>query len=184
MGNWKTIIKTLVIITIAICLLYFYAKTFIYKTTYIEYIEENVNDEGIDPYLVLSIIRVESGFNPNAISSKEAKGLMQVRDSTYSDVGNLFPPSDQGIDLYNPETNIKIGIAYFKKLIRKYNGNYYIALLAYNGGMGNVDNWIRQGIVPKDLETSVVPEVPFKETRNYLEKVISTYNIYKFLYNL
>ncbi|MCK9310284.1 MAG: lytic transglycosylase domain-containing protein [Candidatus Cloacimonetes bacterium] len=184
MKKWKTIIKTIIIITIAICLLYFYAKTFIYRTTYIEYIEENVKGEGIDPYLVLSIIRVESGFNPNAISSKEAKGLMQLRDSTYSDVGNLFPPSDKEIDLYDPEINIKIGIAYFKKLIKKYNGNYYIALLAYNGGMGNVDNWIRQGIVPKDLDKSFVSDIPFKETRNYLNKVISTYNIYKLLYKI
>lgn len=184
MRKWKTFFKSLIAIVVILVVLYIYSKTFIYRTTYLEYIEEGVKGTSIDPYLILSMIRVESGFNTNAISSKEAKGLMQVKESTYEDVKSSFENRNEEIDIFDPETNIKVGIAYFQKLIRRYNGNYYIALLAYNGGMGNVDTWIRKGIIPKDLDTEIVPEVPFNETKNYLKKVISTYNIYKFLYNL
>lgn len=184
MKTSKIILKTLIIIIISCVILYFYSKTFIYKTTYIEYIEKSCSGSSIDPYLVLSIIRVESGFNPNAISSKNAKGLMQIQDNTYSDVSDMFSGVYDNIDPYEPETNIKVGIAYFKKLVNKYNGNYYIALLAYNAGMGNVNSWLSKGIISKDLDEYIVPDIPFKETREYLKKVISTYNIYKFLYNL
>ncbi len=182
MHKFKSIMKVIITIIVICVIIYIYAKTFIYKTTYFEYVEKSCLSSNIDPYLVLSIIRVESGFKPNAISSKGAKGLMQIRDTTYSDVADMFS-TNPGIDSFNPETNIKVGVAYFKKLINKYDGNYYIALLAYNGGMGNVNNWINDGIIPKDLDESIVPEIPFKETRDYLRKVITTYNIYKFLYN-
>jgi len=184
MKKIKTLLKCITIIIIICILLYVYCKTFIYKTTYLDYIEKSCSGSSIDPYLVLSIIRVESGFNPNAVSNKEARGLMQVRDSTYSDVADMFSGSNKDIDLYNPETNIKIGIAYFKKLVNKYDGNYYIALLAYNAGMGNVDSWISKDIISDDLDTHIVPNIPFNETKNYLRKVISTYNIYKVLYSL
>lgn len=184
MKKIKSILKLLIFLLVILVLLYLYCKTFIYKTTYMEYIEKSSGGSGIDPYLVLSIIRVESGFRPTAISSKEAKGLMQVKDSTYSDVSDMFATPLTNIDLYDPETNIKIGVAYFKKLVRKYDGNYYIALLAYNAGMGNVNSWINRGIVSKDLDTHIADDIPFEETRNYLKKVISTYNMYKFLYNL
>jgi len=184
MKKIKTIFKCIAILAILCILLYVYAKTFIYKTPYLEYIEESCFGSSIDPYLVLSIIRVESGFNPNAVSNKEARGLMQVRDATFADVSDMFSDTSKNIDLYNPETNIKIGIAYFKKLVNKYDGNYYIALLAYNAGMGNVDSWITRGIIKDDLDNYIVPSIPFNETKNYLRKVISTYNIYKILYNL
>lgn len=179
----KLIFKIIAILVIACIIFYLYAKTFIYRTSYLKYIEENCSGSGIDPYLVLSIIKVESGFNPKALSSKEAKGLMQIKDTTYSDVSDMISITTE-INPYDPETNIKIGIAYFKKLVSKYNGNYYIALLAYNAGMGNVSSWISAGTIPSNLNTSIEPAVPFPETENYLKKVIATYNMYKFLYNL
>lgn len=173
-----------IIIIVTICvLIYLYSKTFIFKTTYLDYVENSCKGTGIDPYLVLSIIRVESGFNPNAKSSKEAKGLMQITDTTYSDVSYMLTNINSDIDAYDPETNIKIGVTYFKYLIKKYDGNYYIALLAYNAGMGNVDNWISKGIITNDLNDHIVPEIPFNETKNYLRKVITTYHIYKLLYH-
>lgn len=184
MGKWKTIVKSLIVIIVVLVILYLYTKHLVYKTTYIDYIEDSVKGTSIDPYLVLSMIKVESGFNVNAVSSKEAKGLMQIKDSTYEDVKDSFTNRNDSIDIFDPKTNIKVGVSYFQKLIRRYNGNYYIALLAYNGGMGNVDAWLKKGIITSDLDTENVPEVPFNETKNYLKKVISIYNIYKFLYNL
>jgi soluble lytic murein transglycosylase len=183
MHKFKSIAKIIITLVVVCILLYIYSKTFIYKTTYLEYIEKSCSGSSIDPYLVLSIIRVESGFRPDAISSKEAKGLMQIKDTTYSEVSDMFATYNDNIDPYDPETNIKIGVAYLKKLLNKYGGNYYIALLAYNGGMGNVNNWINSGIISNNLNETIVPDIPFKETRDYLRKVITTYNIYKFLYN-
>ncbi|MEG1705407.1 MAG: lytic transglycosylase domain-containing protein [Clostridia bacterium] len=184
MGKFKIFIRVICIVIIFLLLLYFYAKTLIYKTSYIDIIEKNCEGTGIDPYLILSIIKVESGFNTNAVSSKEAKGLMQVKDETYSDVSNMFPNKNEKIDPFDPETNIKIGVAYFNKLINRYNGNYYIAILAYNGGLGNVTSWINKGLISNDLASENAENVPFPETKKYLKKVISTYNIYKFIYNL
>ena len=185
MKKIKIVFGIIFVILVMFGLVYVGFKTFIYKTPYMEYIENNCSGSGVDPYLVLSIIRIESRFNPNALSNKEAKGLMQVKDSTCSDVANMFVIGEnEDINLYDPETNIKIGIAYFKKLISKYNGNYYIALLAYNAGMGNVDEWINTNIIPSDLDYYMVPSIPFNETKNYLRKVITTYNTYKFLYGL
>lgn len=182
MGKFKILIRVILIITIALIVLFFYCKTLLYKDSYLEYIEQNCKGTGIDPYLVLSIIKVESGFNPKAISSKEAKGLMQIREETYNDVSSIFPNKTEKIDLFDPETNIKVGIAYFNKLIKRYEGNYYLALLAYNGGLGNVNSWISKGLVSSELNNKNADEVPFKETKNYLKKVISTYETYKFLY--
>ncbi|MDD2377140.1 MAG: lytic transglycosylase domain-containing protein [Clostridia bacterium] len=184
MKKIRIIFKIVFAILVVCVLLYVYCKTFIYKATYLEYIEKNCAGSSIDPYLVLSIIKVESGFNSNAISNKEAKGLMQIKDTTYNDVADIFTNIDDKINLYDPETNLKIGIAYFKRLVNKYDGNYYIALLAYNAGMGNVNNWINTGIIPKNLDYYVVPNIPFNETKNYLKKVMTTYKTYKFLYVL
>ena len=82
--------------------------------------------------------------------------------------------------LYNPEINIKIGTKYYAKLLRKYDGNTLLALAAYNAGIGNVDNWIKQGIIKED--GSDIEKIPFKETNNYVRKIVRDYKIYQKLY--
>jgi len=81
--------------------------------------------------------------------------------------------------LYNPEVNIKIGTKYYAKLMKKYD-NYLVALAAYNAGIGNVDNWIEQGIIKQD--GSDIENIPFKETNNYVRKIVRDYKIYQELY--
>ena len=82
--------------------------------------------------------------------------------------------------LYNPEVNIKIGTKYYSKLIKKYNNNMLLALAAYNAGIGNVDNWIEQGTIKED--GSDIENIPFKETNNYVRKIVRDYKIYQNLY--
>lgn len=82
--------------------------------------------------------------------------------------------------LYNPEINIKIGTKYYAKLIKKYDGNTLLALAAYNAGIGNVDNWIKNGIIKED--GSNIENIPFKETNSYVRKIVRDYKIYKQLY--
>jgi soluble lytic murein transglycosylase len=71
---------------------------------------------------------------------------------------------------------------YLSYLINKYDGNYYLAICAYNAGLGNVDNWISSGKISRNLAEYKNVDLPFQETEKYLEKVISSYNMYKFLY--
>lgn len=176
--------KILLILAILLIILFYFLKKFIYPIKYFDIIEEEAKKNNVDPYLVLSIIKVESGFNEYAVSNKDAKGLMQIMDSTAAQV-NEYTNSTEDIDseIFIPDVNISIGCKYFSNLIKKYNGNYYVAICAYNAGLGNVDSWINKGTIPKDLDRyKNVEEIPFNQTKKYLEKVVSTYKMYKLLY--
>ena len=82
--------------------------------------------------------------------------------------------------LKDPETNIKLGSAYFNSLYDKYN-NVAVALTAYNAGTGNVDKWIGENTISDD--GSDMENIPFRETNNYVRKILRDYEIYKNLYN-
>ena len=111
----------------------------------------------IDPALVKAIIMAESGYNPNAISQRGAKGLMQLMPSTAEALGVE--------DVFNPEQNISGGVRYFKKLVNRFDGDIKLALAAYNAGSNKVRHY--QGIPP------------YKSTHHYIEKVFKYYKQYK-----
>ena len=111
----------------------------------------------IDPALVKAIIMAESGYNPNAISDKGAKGLMQLMPSTAQALGVE--------DAFNPQQNISGGVRYFKKLVNRFDGDIKLALAAYNAGSKKVRHY--QGIPP------------YKATHYYIEKVFKYYKLYK-----
>ena len=83
-------------------------------------------------------------------------------------------------NLFDEETNIEIGTRYFAKLLKYYDGNYNLAITAYNAGIGNVSEWIKEGIIEKD--GSDIENIPFKETNNYVRKILRNYRVYKELY--
>lgn len=83
-------------------------------------------------------------------------------------------------DLFQPETNIALGTAYFNYLLSLYDGNINLALTAYNAGIGNVQKWIDEGIIKND--GSDIENIPFAETNNYVRKILRDYKIYKELY--
>lgn len=116
-------------------------------------INEMANKYDVDPKLIRSIIKHESGFNPNAVSSVGAKGLMQIMPSNFESYGITNP--------FDPKQNIEAGTRMIKANLRKYNGNVELALAAYNAGSGNVKKY---GGIP-----------PFKETQNYVRKVTESY---------
>lgn len=120
-------------------------------------IKSHSESYGVDPNLVKAIIATESSGNSNAISSANAKGLMQLIDSTAKDMGvkNIFNPSD----------NIMGGTKYIRSLIDRYNGDINLALAAYNAGPGAVDKY------------NGVP--PYKETQNYVNRVLNYYSTIK-----
>ena len=149
----------------------------IYPLKYNEYIEKYAKENDIEKELVYAIIKIESNFNPNAKSKKDAIGLMQIMESTGKEVGKKLELKITEEDLYKPKTNIKIGTKYLADLIEKYEGNYSMAIIAYNAGIGNVDKWIEEGIIKAD--GTDLENVPFKETNNYVRKVLRDYKIYK-----
>ncbi|HNX75448.1 MAG TPA: transglycosylase SLT domain-containing protein [Candidatus Rifleibacterium sp.] len=121
-----------------------------------KYINEAAEVCGVDPYLIKSVIKVESDFDPQAMSSKGAQGLMQLIPSTARLVGCN--------DSFNPRQNILGGANYLKMMLKRFEGRIDYALAAYNAGPGNVE---KHGGIP-----------PFRETQNYVRKVRHYYKQY------
>ena len=151
----------------------------IYKKDYEEYVQKYAKEYNVDENLVYALIKAESNFNSNAKSSKDAIGLMQLMESTAQDVCKKtdlqISNEDLKEKLLEPEININIGTKYLSILIQKY-GNVEIAITAYNAGIGTVDTWIEKGIINAD--GSNVENIPYKETNNYVRKILRDYKIY------
>ena len=154
----------------------------IYPIKYENFVELYAKEYNVDKYLIYAIIKAESNFDESAVSSKGAKGLMQLMDSTANDIlkkEDIYN-ADEDLNLLEPQVNINLGTKYLSVLINKYS-SIELALVAYNAGSGNTDNWIKQGILKDD--GSDVENVPYKETNNYVRKILRDYDIYKNLYN-
>lgn len=153
----------------------------IYKKQYSEYVEKYAKEYNIDECFIYSVIKAESNFEQDAVSSSGAIGLMQLMQETAMEVAKKENIKfEKGETLYNAEQNIKIGTAYLKGLMEMYNQNYLLAITAYNAGIGTVEKWIKEGTIKKD--GSDVENIPYKETNMYVRKIIRNYNIYKKIY--
>ena len=86
----------------------------------------------------------------------------------------------EAYDLYDPETNIKLGTSYFAYLLGLYDDNMVLAIIAYNAGLGNVEQWIKDGVIKAD--GSDIENIPYKETENYVRKILRDYQMYLKLY--
>lgn len=152
-----------------------------YPINYSEYVYKYSNQNNVDPLLIFAIIKAESNFDPNAVSKSDAKGLMQILEETAEETKNKQLEEDFNKNmLLDPEENIKIGTTYFSILLDRYDGNIGIALAAYNAGIGKVDSWINDGIIKKDGQD--LENIPYKETNNYVRKILRDYKIYQEIY--
>lgn len=158
-------------------------KTKIMKKIYPKYYSAEVNkyatEYNIDENLIFAIIKAESNFDSNAQSRKNAKGLMQLMYETATDVAKTLNIEINEESLLDPDININLGTNYLSILIDKYK-NIEVALSAYNAGSGNVDNWINNGTIKTD--GSDIENIPFKETNNYVRKILRDYKIYEDLW--
>jgi len=138
-------------------------------------IEKYAKEFAIEKELLAALIYVESRFNNHSKSSKGAVGLMQLMPSTAIWIAEELGYSNFKLeDLNNPEVNIKFGSWYFAYLYQKFDKNLIQTIAAYNAGERNVRVWISEG-----WEGNINKELPFKETDNFVRRVISTKNFYK-----
>lgn len=139
-------------------------------------------DHGLDPLFVAAVIRVESGWDAAAKSGPGALGLMQVMPETGREVADRLQISGfQPEHLHEPDVNIRIGTFYLAALQREFDGNQAAALAAYNGGIGHVRSWLKAGRWTGH-ETSV-EQIPFPETREFVQRVGRDYRWYLRLYH-
>lgn len=147
-----------------------------YKADIVKY----SNEQGIDPFLVASVIKTESNYFIDAKSHKDAIGLMQITPSTGEWIASKNGKNEfNSNDLYRSDVNIEYGTWYIRKLYDIY-GSEELVLAAYNAGMGNVNDWLNNDLYTDDGVS--LKSIPFKETEDYLQRVDSNYKIYKKLY--
>jgi soluble lytic murein transglycosylase len=156
------------------------AKCF-YPLKYSSYIKEYSQRYDLDPYMVMAIIRTESGFKENVRSNKNAIGLMQITPDTAQWAAQKMKIDNFNEDMLDdPEFNIKMGCWYINDLKSEFNNNMDLVLAAYNGGRGNVKKWLSN--LNHSYDGKNLDYIPFKETDKYVKKVKVSYKVYKYLY--
>jgi soluble lytic murein transglycosylase len=135
----------------------------------------------LDPYLVASLIRQESEFNPGAVSHADAYGLMQLLPRVGRDEARAAHIRRFSVaSLLAPDVNIQLGTHYFKEMVTQYRGQVEYALAAYNAGSNRVDEWLQDGHYSDVAE--FVESIPFTETREYVQAIMRNAKVYQRLY--
>jgi len=138
------------------------------------------SSNGLDPYLVASLVRQESAFNPNAVSPKNAVGLMQLLPKVGRGVAKQEKLKHySSTQLFLPGTNLRLGTRYLRSMVEKF-GSFEYALAAYNAGSDRVEDWLGAGQYRDPQE--FVESIPFTETREYVENILRNANLYRQLY--
>ena len=145
----------------------------LYPRFYRETVEKYSALYHISPALAYSIMRQESLFNKDVVSSASAYGLMQIILPT----ARRFKPQVSVEELLAPENNIEIGIKYLSELVKMFDGKIDLVAAAYNGGPSNAKKWKKD-----EKGNLVIDSIPFDETRNYVKKVLNNYEKYRRFY--
>lgn len=150
-----------------------------YPRGFAELVNAAATQQQLDPWLVAALIRQESLYNPQARSGSDARGLMQLLPSTAAHWAPAAGLSPASLDLYDPGVSVRIGTTYLKGLFGMFDGDPFKAVAAYNGGEHAVAAWIAQ--YPGD-DDQWVENIGFRETRDYVKKVIGGMREYQLLY--
>jgi soluble lytic murein transglycosylase len=153
----------------------------LFPRAYWEDLKKNALANHLDPYLVASLIRQESEFNPSAVSRANAMGLMQLLPGVGRGLAKEMKIRNFSSDeLLVAGTNLQLGTRYFKRMVDHYGGQVEYALAAYNAGEDRVDEWRRNGKF-RDVD-EFVESIPFTETREYVQAIMRNTSLYKMLY--
>ena len=153
----------------------------LYPVRYDEFVETYTEEYGLEKSFALAVIQCESGFDPNAVSSVGACGLMQLMPETFEWLQTKTGETLSDDALFLPETSVRYGCLMLSLLLRQFP-EPHTAVCAYHAGMGNVENWLRDPRYSDDGRT--LKAVPFPTTERYAERVLRTQKIYQLLYQL
>jgi soluble lytic murein transglycosylase len=150
----------------------------LFPKPYFADIRAQSESNGLDPYLVLSLMRQESEFNPSVVSYANAYGLMQLLPSTGKSMARRAGIKHFNLhDLLDPPVNIQLGALYLKQTMDKFQGRPEYALAAYNAGDDRIQEWLTSGNfrdVPEFVES-----IPFTQTRDYVQAILRNERMYK-----
>lgn len=180
---YKTVILLLILLLIfALAALIFLVSDIIeermYPDNYANIVKKYASEYGVDEYLIHSVIWVESGYDRKADSRAGARGLMQISKGTLSDINRMLGENYSFYDMYDPEKNIRCGVCYLSYLIKRF-GDKTLAIAAYNAGPGNVSSWMKKS---EYYNGKTLYNIPFPETKTYVNKVLMCCEKYKELY--
>lgn len=157
-----------------------YLPYWLYPTPYYDEIIAEAKESDIDPKLVLAVAKVESSFNPAAVSPVGAVGIMQLMPNTAEWLAAKLGEPYEGDRLTDPEYNIHIGTEYLRFLMDYWNWDVVKAVASYNAGQTKVTEWLNSGIWNGTLADA--EQIPYEETRDYVKKVLEVYRQYNELY--
>lgn len=158
-----------------------FQKKIIYPWPYESLVHRYAVEYDVSPYLVAGVILAESKFLTQARSPKGALGLMQIMPETAVWIaGQLHEEECNPASLHDPQTNLQLGTWYLAYLNKEFGANETLVLAAYNGGPGNVRQWINRYGWAADFAD--VRQIPFAETREYVTKVRKNKHHYEQLY--
>ena len=186
--NYKTkkrsmlkVITLIVIIALIGCAVNNYLQyNLFYPLEHYDTVRHQAEKHNLDPLLIMAVIKAESNFKHNAVSHKDAVGLMQITPSTAVWAAEQMGYEEfDTVKLENPQVNIKIGIWYIDYLLDYYEGHTQLALAAYNAGTGTVDRWLADNRIQEKGE---VLTLPYEETSKYLIKINTYHERYTQLY--
>ena len=170
----------LLILTIGLLLSLIAAVLFLYLAyvpkRYTEAVSCYAEEYGVEEELAFAVIRAESNFREEAVSSAGARGLMQLMPPTAQFIAENI---GENLSIDSPEDNIRMGVWYLAYLSEKFEGQTEV-LAAYNAGEGAVRQWLRDADYSQDGKS--LREIPLAETRKYVQRDKKFYNCYKFFY--
>jgi soluble lytic murein transglycosylase len=153
-----------------------------YPRGYHNFVEIWSEDRDINPFLIYSVIREESHFNPSALSISNARGLMQIIPSTGKWIAEKIGFQNFYTErMWDIETNIKMGSWYLRFLLDYFGGRQMLAVAGYNAGQGAVERWLKK---TKYKEPDFfIEDISYEQTREYVKKVFKDYVIYHQIYS-
>ncbi|MBQ2887774.1 MAG: lytic transglycosylase domain-containing protein [Firmicutes bacterium] len=153
---------------------------YIYPTKYFPLISAEAEQAAIDPYLVCAVAKVESNMQTDALSSAGAVGLMQIMPETGAWLAERGGYDFVEEQLYQPQYNLRLGCDYLRYLLEYWQWDIYKAVASYNAGQSKVAAWLADGVW--DGTAANLADIPFAETRDYVQRVIKAYREYTELY--
>ncbi len=153
-----------------------------YPCKYSALVEQYAAEYDLDPLLVYSFIRTESGFDPAATSSVNARGLMQMTEETFLWMRSKLAAGENVTfdDLYDPAVSLRYGCYYLHLCLQRYNGDVATAAAAYHSGWGTVDTLLQMEEHSTDGVT--LQGFPYNQMHHYVEKITAYYAVYTRLY--